>query len=56
MKNIVKFAMAALMASHVQETAAAEVAGPRGTYFVVPIDEKAAMKIKVNPDYALDTV
>ena len=58
MKNIVKFAMAALMAANVQETAAIEASGSkgRGTYFIVPIDEKAAMKIKVSPDYELDTV
>ena len=56
MRNIVKLAMAALMVANVQETAAVDAAGKRGTHFIVPIDEKAAMKIKVNPDYELDTV
>ena len=56
MRNIVKLAMAALMVANVQETAAVDAAGKRGTHFIVPIDEKATMKIKVDPDYALDTV
>ena len=56
MRNIVKLAMAALMVVNVQETTAVDAAGKRGTHFIVPIDEKATMKIKVDPDYALDTV
>ena len=56
MRNIVKLAMATLMVANLQETAAVDAASERGTHFIVPIDEKATMKIKVNPDYELDTV
>ena len=51
MKNLFVLAIASLLTSQLSATVTEETVSKRSTSLIVPIDEKATMKILLSPDY-----
>ena len=56
MKNLFVLAITSLLTCQLSATVTGETANKRSTSLIVPIDEKATMKILLSPDYSLDTI